>query len=293
MVLGIAFLLLVSLAVTAALSAVGDVLFGGSGEAVAQALNFILTFVVISGLFAAIFKVLPDAKIGWRDVWVGAIATAIFFVVGKFLIGLYIGQSDPGSAFGAAGALAVLLVWIYYAALIVLLGAEFTQAWMKAHGRAIEPEQGAVRVVEVKKRVDEPSTAIGAKQPESEPARAPDRMPALAAAHSDDDRKPTPDQPPARQKEDSVDRAQRELAETRDRMSETIAAIEARVSGAAENVKDKLDASRLVREHPWPALAAAVVAGAVLSATRADEAADGEAGSRDEGSIDWAKQPGT
>jgi len=155
MVLGIAFLLLVSLAVTAALTAVGDVLFGGFGETVAQVLNFVLTFAVISLLFAAIFKVLPDAKVEWRDVWVGAIATALFFVIGKLLIGLYIGQSNPGSAFGAAGALAVLLVWIYYAAIILLLGAEFTQAWMKSRGREIEPEKGAVRVVKVKERVDQ------------------------------------------------------------------------------------------------------------------------------------------
>src|SRR5215213_8685957 len=99
------------------------------------------------------FKVLPDAKVEWRDVWVGAIATALLFVVGKTLIGLYIGQSNPGSAFGAAGALAVLLVWIYYAAIILMLGAEFTQAWMKMHGRTIEPEEGAVRVVARKERL--------------------------------------------------------------------------------------------------------------------------------------------
>jgi membrane protein len=153
MVLGIAFLLLVSLAVTAALSAAGGFLFGGFGETLAHILNFVLTFAVIALLFAAMFKVLPDAKVGWRDVWVGAIATALLFVVGKTLIGIYIGQSDPGSTFGAAGALAVLLVWIYYAAVILLLGAEFTETWMKMHGRAIEPEKGAVRVVEVKKRV--------------------------------------------------------------------------------------------------------------------------------------------
>jgi membrane protein len=99
------------------------------------------------------FKVLPDAKVSWRDVWIGAIATAALFVVGKSVIGLYIGQSNPGSAFGAAGALAVLLVWIYYAAVIVLLGAEFTQAWMRLHGREIEPEEGAVRVVETKQEL--------------------------------------------------------------------------------------------------------------------------------------------
>ena len=153
MVLGIAFLLLVSLAVTAALGALGDFLFGGAGAVVAQVLNFILSFAVITLLFAAMFKVLPDAKVGWRDVWVGAVATAALFVVGKLLIGLYIGQSNPGSAFGAAGALAVLLVWTYYAAVIVLLGAEFTQAWMRQHGREIEPEEGAVRVVETKQQL--------------------------------------------------------------------------------------------------------------------------------------------
>jgi membrane protein len=153
MVLGIAFLLLVSLALTAALSAVGQFVFGGTGTAVAQALNFVFSFAVITLLFAAMFKVLPDAKVSWRDVWIGAIATAALFVVGKSVIGLYIGQSNPGSAFGAAGALAVLLVWIYYAAVIVLLGAEFTQAWMRLHGREIEPEEGAVRVVETKQEL--------------------------------------------------------------------------------------------------------------------------------------------
>src|SRR5690349_23741960 len=116
MVLGIAFLLLVSLAVTAGLSAAGDALFGGFGETFAQILNFVLTFGVITLLFAAMFKVLPDAKVEWRDVWVGAIVTAFLFVVGKTLIGLYTGQRDPRSAFGAAGSLAVLLGWIYYAA---------------------------------------------------------------------------------------------------------------------------------------------------------------------------------
>jgi membrane protein len=153
MVLGIAFLLLVSLALTTALSAFGDYVFGGIGTTVAQVLNFVFSFAVITLLFAAMFKVLPDAKVGWRDVWVGAVATAALFVVGKLLIGLYVGQSDPGSAFGAAGALAVLLVWIYYAAVIVLLGAEFTQAWMRQHGREIEPEEGAVRVVETKQQL--------------------------------------------------------------------------------------------------------------------------------------------
>lgn len=282
MVLGIAFLLLVSLAVTAALSAAGDALFGGFGEKFAYVLNFILTFAVISLLFAAIFKVLPDAKVEWRDVWVGAIATALFFVIGKFLIGLYIGQSDPGSAFGAAGALAVLLVWIYYAAVILLLGAEFTQAWMKMHGREIEPEEGAVRVVERKQRV--PSSDNGSEdrssedrgtKPRREPGRIPERLPqrtpAFAEAGSNQDVDVRSRQMREDGQGDERTRVRREMEETRERMSGTISAIESRVSETADDVKEKLDVSRLVREHPWPALAAAVVAGLVLSGTRADE----------------------
>ena len=283
MVLGIAFLLLVSLAVTAALSAAGDALFGGFGEKFAYVLNFILTFAVISLLFAAIFKVLPDAKVGWRDVWVGAVATALFFVIGKFLIGLYIGKSDPGSAFGAAGALAVLLVWIYYAAVILLLGAEFTQAWMKMHGREIEPEEGAVRMVERKQRVpsssdngseDGKSDDRGTK-PRREPGRVPERLhqrtPAYAAVHSNQDIEVRSRTMRENGHGDERTRVQTEMEETRERMSDTLSAIESRVSDAADGVKEKLDVSRLVREHPWPALAAAVVAGLVLSGTRADE----------------------
>ena len=118
-------------AVTAALSAAGEVLFGGFGEVFAQVLNFVLTFAVITLLFAAMFKVLPDAKVAWRDVWVGAIATAFLFVIGKTLIGLYIGRSGIASGFGAAGSFVVLLVWVYYSTQIFLLGAEFT--WVYAH----------------------------------------------------------------------------------------------------------------------------------------------------------------
>ncbi len=153
MMLVIAFILLVSLALTAALSAAGGALFGALPAAVSQALNFVLSFAVITLLFAAMFKVLPDATVAWRDVWVGAVFTAALFTLGKFLIGFYIGTSNPGNAFGAAGALAVLFVWIYYAAIIVMLGAEFTQARIKQRGGRIEPEKGAVRVVERKEVV--------------------------------------------------------------------------------------------------------------------------------------------
>ena len=164
MVLGLAFLLLVSLALTSALTAAGGAVLGGLPKSVGYALNFVLTFAVISLLFAAMFKVLPDAKVEWRDVWVGGILTAILFIIGKFLIGLYIGKSDPGDAFGGAGALAVLLVWIYYAAIIVMLGAEFTYAWVKHRGGRVEPQEGAVLAVEKKEHIDESGRRTIAKE---------------------------------------------------------------------------------------------------------------------------------
>jgi membrane protein len=149
MVLGIAFLLLVSLALSAALTAIGGLIgrmIPGGSEVVAQIFNFVLSFVVITALFAAIYKVLPDAKIAWKDVWVGAVVTALLFTIGKFLLGLYLGRSNPGEAFGAAGSLALLLVWIYYSSMIVLFGAEFTQAWAIRKGAGIVPKEGARRL---------------------------------------------------------------------------------------------------------------------------------------------------
>jgi membrane protein len=108
----------------------------------------VVDFAVATLLFAALFKVLPDAKIAWRDVWVGAGVTALLFVLGKFALGFYLGRSDIGSAFGVAGSLALILVWIYYSGLILLLGAEFTQVWARSYGTEIQPADGAVRVVE-------------------------------------------------------------------------------------------------------------------------------------------------
>jgi membrane protein len=93
-----------------------------------------------------IFRYLPDAKIGWRDVWVGATLTAVLFIIGKFVLGLYLGSGAAGSAYGAASSLITLLFWIYYAAQIVLFGAEFTQVYTNTYGSHIEPEGHAVRV---------------------------------------------------------------------------------------------------------------------------------------------------
>jgi membrane protein len=159
MVLGLAFILLVSLVVSAVLSAFGEQLGrflpSGLSAPVLEAINFAGSLAVIALLFGAIFKVLPDAEIGWRDVAVGAVATALLFVAGKFALGLYLGRSNPGEAFGAAGALALMLVWIYYSSMIVLLGAEFTQAWAERRGSGIVPEKGAVRVVRETRRLAE------------------------------------------------------------------------------------------------------------------------------------------
>lgn len=132
----IAFLLLVSLVVSAALAAVGHFAKDSlpAGEALFHVLNFVVSFGVITFLFAAIFKILPDAKVPWRDVWLGAAVTALLFVIGKLLIGLYLGKSSASSSYGAAGSFAVLLIWIYYSSMIVFFGAEFTQVYAHAEG---------------------------------------------------------------------------------------------------------------------------------------------------------------
>lgn len=157
MILAVAFLLLVSLTISAVLSALGEqigrMMPGGFSDVLLQAINFAISFGVITVMFAAIFKVLPDAIIRWRDVWVAAVVTALLFTIGKFAIGLYLGQSNPGSAFGAAGSLVLILVWIYYSSLIVLFGAEFAQVWAQRKGTEIMPEKGAVRVIKETRRI--------------------------------------------------------------------------------------------------------------------------------------------
>jgi len=136
LVLGIGFLLLVSLVLSAALSALAT-LYGGwfnSYEALLQLVNFVVSFVVITALFAMIYKLLPRVPISWHDVWIGAAVTALLFDIGKLLIGLYLGKSSVVSGFGAAGSLVVLLIWVYYSAQIFLLGAEFTWAYAHRYG---------------------------------------------------------------------------------------------------------------------------------------------------------------
>jgi membrane protein len=126
MVVGIGFLLLVSLVVNAALSAASDSagVTVGDGPALLHAVNTLGSVVVITLLFAMMFKVLPDQRVAWRDVWFGAVTTSVLFTLGKFALGLYLGRAGIGSAYGAAGSLVVMTVWVYYASMIVFLGAE-------------------------------------------------------------------------------------------------------------------------------------------------------------------------
>jgi membrane protein len=148
MVAGICFLLLVSLAVEALLKGfshyVQSVLPGGL--VVALAVYLIFDFAAVVLLFAMIFKFLPDVKIQWRDVWAGAVMTAILFGIGKWLLGLYLGSGAAGSAYGAASSLITLLLWVYYSSQILLFGAEFTQVYAARAGREFKPSEYAVRV---------------------------------------------------------------------------------------------------------------------------------------------------
>ncbi len=141
MVLSVAFLLLVSLVLSALLSAFGDWLAVPEGWA--HATDFVVSTVVITLLFMLIFKYLPDAKVEWEDVWLGAIFTALLFAVGKSLIGVYLGNAAIGSSYGALGSLVVVLLWVYYSAQILFLGAEFTEAYAELSGKQIVPAAGA------------------------------------------------------------------------------------------------------------------------------------------------------
>ncbi len=136
MVLGVGFLLIVSLILNAALAALGKWwgAWFGDWELTLQAVNFLVSFAVVTGLFAMIYKILPSEKIAWGDVWIGAAVTSLLFSIGKFLIGLYIGRSALASGFGAAGTFVVVIVWVYYSSLVFLLGAEFTHEYAKGEG---------------------------------------------------------------------------------------------------------------------------------------------------------------
>lgn len=165
MIVVIGFLLLISLVLTTMVDEIVAMTQGQAPGAVATgigiALNMVATFAIATLLFAAIFKILPDANMRWKDVWVGAAITALLFVVGKTLLGWYLQNSNIGSSWGSAAATMIgMLVWVYYSSLILLFGAEMTQVWANQYGSGIEPAKGAVRKVEEKHYVRE-----GGRQP--------------------------------------------------------------------------------------------------------------------------------
>lgn len=156
MVVSFGFVLLVSLLIDTVLVLVQtslSSLFDGLTPYLLSGFNILLSFVIVSLIFGLLFKVLPDAKIYWRDVWVGAVITTTLFVAGKFLIGVYMGNSNLTSAYGAAGSFALILIWVYYSTIIFLLGAEITATYASLYGKGIIPYKNAVKtkVVEIQK----------------------------------------------------------------------------------------------------------------------------------------------
>jgi membrane protein len=182
MVIGIGFLLLVSLIVSAALSAFGSH-FAGSVPGFAilgQMINFLVSFAVVTLLFAMIFKYMPDVKIAWHDVWIGAAFTAFLFNIGKYLLGVYLARSTVASAYGAAGSVVIVLIWVYYSAQIVFFGAELTQVYANVYGSHLAP-----------KAKREPATS-------ALPSEESSRRPASASMVIPERRRPIPEFHPTR-----------------------------------------------------------------------------------------------
>jgi membrane protein len=146
MVLGVAFLLLVSLVLSAGLAAVGAFFSHRlpGGEVVWQIVNFVVSFAMTTGLFAVLFKMVPDVQVKWKYIWVGAAVTALLFTIGKFGLGLYIGRASTTSAYGAAGSLVALVLWVFYSSQVLFLGAEFTQVYAQHFGGRIRPASNAI-----------------------------------------------------------------------------------------------------------------------------------------------------
>src|SRR5678816_3884746 len=160
MVLAVAFLLLVSMAISAVLAALGTTfdLLPDSWHLLAQGLDLSVSFVVVTLLFALLFKYVPDVRMAWRDVWLGAALTAILFLMGKLAIGLYLGHATLASSYGVAGSFVVLLVWVYYSSQILFFGAEFTQVYANRYGTRIVPADNAEAIAgEAAARAPRPS----------------------------------------------------------------------------------------------------------------------------------------
>lgn len=158
MILILGFLMLVSLVISSAIYFFSDALsdyLGMIGTYLFEVINIVFSLIVVAAVFALIFKVLPDAKVSWKKIWVGAFLTSILFNIGKFLIGYYIGQSDPGSTYGAAGSVILILIWVAYSSLILLFGAAFTRVYAERKGDFIKTNEYAKRINKVPVRPEE------------------------------------------------------------------------------------------------------------------------------------------
>jgi membrane protein len=165
-VLVLGFLLLISFVVTTALSLLSDLIlqsFPNIILVVAYLIDFSISFGAVTVLFAVIFKYLPDANIRWKSVWLGALLTALLFVIGKFLMGIYFGATDPGSTYGAAGSIVLVLIWVSYSCLIFFFGAEFTKVISIRYGYGISPKSNYSRVKQKEVIVDEATTSSNIK----------------------------------------------------------------------------------------------------------------------------------
>jgi membrane protein len=168
MILGIAFLLLVSMILTTLVELVGGVLASAipGGAVIGHSLEIAASFAVVTLLFAMMFKVLPDVKIAWNDVWIGAAATSVLFTIGKLLIGLYLAKGGVATPYGAAGSVVIMIVWVYYSAQILFLGAEFTKVYTHEYGsRFVEAAENAEPVT------SEQRASQGLKPKETPPVR--------------------------------------------------------------------------------------------------------------------------
>lgn len=173
MILGIAFLLMISLVLSAVVAALGKWWSGAFGEweLLLQAANILVGFAFTTVGFALIYKLMPRVKVRWHDVWIGAAVTALLFTIGRFLIGLYIGKSGVASGFGAAGSLVVIFIWVYYSAQIFLLGAEFTWVYARTFGSMRNlPAEGAAGTSEVVGETGAPAIPLRSEGGEKFPA---------------------------------------------------------------------------------------------------------------------------
>ncbi|HEX9374386.1 MAG TPA: YihY/virulence factor BrkB family protein [Roseiflexaceae bacterium] len=202
MVLVVGFLLLVSLVVSALLGAAGSFVAGDQfGQTLIwKVINFVVSFGVTTLLFALIFKYLPDVKIQWSDVWIGAAATALLFTIGKAALGWYLGRPGTTSTYGAAGSFVALLLWVYYTAQILFLGAEFTQVYAKRYGSKIRPAENAVPVTEearAQQGIPRPAAVEQAAQLKERQLGGEDVVPEPAASATADQERATPQPKPA------------------------------------------------------------------------------------------------